>query len=79
MDKELLTSFGNRCRALRGSVGLSQEKFANSIGMDRSYYASIETGMRNVTLGSMSKIAQGLNISLSDLLDGVDCPHEHTQ
>ena len=40
--------------------------------MDRTYYASIETGTRNVTLGSMSKIARGFHITLSELLEGVD-------
>lgn len=72
MDRELMTSFGKRCRALRAEAGMSQEAFANSIGMDRSYYASIETGMRNVTLASMAKIAQGLGICLSELLKEVD-------
>ena len=72
MDNELLTSFGKRCRALRADAGMSQEAFANSIGMDRSYYASIETGMRNVTLVSIKKIAQGFGITLSTLLMDVD-------
>lgn len=71
MDMRLQTSFGDRCRQLRRATGLSQEKFAYSIGMDRSYYASIETGMRNVTLSSMAKIAKGLGISISELLVGV--------
>lgn len=77
MNRELLTSFGKRCRALRADTGMSQEAFANSIGMDRSYYASIETGMRNVTLVSMDKISRGLGICLSELLREVDTPPEH--
>lgn len=36
--------FGNRCRELREDLGLSQEKFALKINMDRTYYASVETG-----------------------------------
>lgn len=72
MDMRLQTSFGDRCRQLRRATGLSQEKFAYSIGMDRSYYASIENGMRNVTLSSMAKIAKGLRISVSELLLGVE-------
>lgn len=77
MNRALLTSFGKRCRALRADAGMSQEAFANSIGMDRSYYASIETGMRNVTLVSMDKISRGLGICLSELLREVDTPPEH--
>ena len=71
MDTRLQTSFGDRCRQLRRTTGLSQEKFAYHIGMDRSYYASIETGTRNVTLSSMAKIAKGLGITVSELLVGV--------
>lgn len=73
MEKNRLEiSFGLRCRELRDRTGLSQEKFALSIGMDRSYYASIEVGIRNVTLVNMNKIARGYGISLSELLLGVE-------
>ena len=49
-ESSLKKSFGLRCRQLRDQTGLSQEKLALLINMDRSYYASIETGLRNVTL-----------------------------
>ena len=70
-DSRLKKSFGLRCRQLRERTGLSQEKFALLIDMDRSYYASIETGTRNVTLVNMAKIADGLGVDLSELLRGV--------
>ncbi len=76
MDDYLLTSFGTRCKALRANSGMSQESFANAIGMDRSYYASIEAGRRNVTLKNMSKIASGFDISLSELLEQVGMTQE---
>ena len=75
-DKELMRKFGMRCRGLRVAQGVSQLVFSNSIGMDRSYYASIETGARNVTLQSMAKIADGFQVSLSHLLVGVGCAHD---
>ena len=53
------------------STVIRKSTFASSIGMDRSYYASIETRLRNVTLLSMNKIAQGFGVSLSELLTGV--------
>ena len=37
--------------------------------MDRSYYASIEAGRRNVTLINMKKLADGFGVSLSQLFD----------
>ena len=73
MDKrETQKSFAQRCKVLRADDGASQEAFANRIGMDRSYYASIETGMRNVTLSNLCKIAKGFGVSLSKLLEGVE-------
>lgn len=63
--------FGNRIKELRKNTGLSQEKFAFKIGMDRTYYASIESGKRNVSLKNIEKIANGFDISISQLFIGV--------
>ena len=41
---------GNRIRELRSHTGLSQEKFAQKIGMDRTYFASVELGKRNISI-----------------------------
>ena len=63
--------FGNRVRELRIQSKLSQEKFALSIDMDRTYYASVESGKRNISLNNIEKIANGLNISLEELFKGL--------
>lgn len=63
---------GNRIRELRARTGLSQEKFAIKIEMDRTYFASVELGKRNVAIINLEKIANGLNISLSELFEGID-------
>lgn len=60
-------NFGLAIKKLREETGLSQEKFALSIGMDRTYYASVEAGKRNISLQNIYKIAEGFNISVSDL------------
>ena len=62
---------GNRIRELRSRTGLSQEKFAQKIGMDRTYFASVELGKRNISIVNIEKIANGLEISLSELFDGI--------
>lgn len=67
MDTQVLASFGKQLKKLRMSKGLSQEKFALKIGMDRTYYASVENGKRNVSLINIKKIADGLELSLSEL------------
>ena len=58
---------GNRIRELRKETGLSQEKFAAKIGMDRTYFASVELGKRNISIVNLEKIADGLVISLAEL------------
>lgn len=71
MDNQILLSFGNRLKHLRMSMGLSQEKFALKIGMDRTYYAAVESGKRNISLINIKKIADGLEISLCELFKDV--------
>jgi len=65
------TKLGHRLKELRTQRNISQEQFAKLIDMDRSYYASIEEGRRNVTLRNLAKIADGFGITLSELFDGV--------
>ena len=62
---------GNRIRELRQQTGLSQEKFALKIGMDRTYFASVEAGKRNIAIINIKKIADGLNVSLRELFKGI--------
>ena len=62
---------GKRIKEKRIELGLSQEKFALSIGMDRTYLASVEKGKKNISIINIEKIANGLNISLSELFQGL--------
>lgn len=67
IQKEL----GERIKLLRQSKELSQEKFAYHIGMDRTYFSSVESGKRNISIQNIEKIAYGLDISISELLRGI--------
>ena len=58
---------GERIQNLRKETGLSQEKFALHINMDRTYFASVEAGKRNIAIQNIQKIADGLGVSLSEL------------
>ena len=64
---EMQKEFGIVLKKLREETGLSQEKFALSIGMDRTYYASVEAGKRNISLQNICKIAEGFGMSVSAL------------
>lgn len=67
----LTEKLGQRIKSLRTEKGLSQEKFALFIDMDRTYYASVERGTRNISINNIEKIANGLNISLEELFKGL--------
>lgn len=60
-------SFGMAIREYRNELGISQEKFALQIGMDRTYYASVELGKRNISIQNIEKIAIGLGVSISEI------------
>lgn len=60
---------GLRIKELRGTLGVSQESFAYSIGMSRTYLAEVEVGRRNVSIENISRIAEGLGVSLRDFFD----------
>jgi len=62
---------GQRIKELRNNKGISQEKFALSIGMDRTYFASVEAGKRNISIVNIKKIADGLGVSLNELFQGM--------
>ncbi len=67
----ITAQIGTRIRELRMQTGLSQEKFAQKIGMDRTYFASVELGERNISIVNIEKIANGLNISISELFRNI--------
>ena len=62
---------GQRIKELRIKTGDSQEKFALKINMDRTYYASVESGKRNISINNIKKIADGLGITLQELFFGL--------
>ncbi len=63
----ITNDFALRIKKLRQEKGYSQEKFALKIDMDRTYYASVESGKRNISLKNIKKIADGFEITLEDL------------
>lgn len=70
-DLVIKERLGKRIRELRKKTGLSQEKFALTIGMDRTYLASVEAGKRNIAIVNLEKIANGLGVTLAELFEGV--------
>jgi len=69
---DLLLQFGNRVRELRKSQGLSQEAFADACSLDRTYVGGIERGERNVALRNIHVISTALDITISELTEGIE-------
>lgn len=58
-------ALGERIRELRQKQGISQEGLAALAGIDRSYMGCIERGEKNITIKSLFKIADALNLNAS--------------
>ena len=62
----LLKRVSENIRYFRTVNNLSQEELANLAELDRTYISGVERGVRNLTINSLEKIIQALNISNED-------------
>ena len=62
---------GQRIKALRTEIGISQEKLALKAELDRTYLAGVENGKRNLSLKRLEKIINALEISFHDFFEGM--------
>ncbi|MCP4359783.1 MAG: helix-turn-helix transcriptional regulator [Chloroflexi bacterium] len=72
MSKPELLQLGKNLRSLRLSTGLSQEKLAELTGLHRTYIGGVERGERNISLINLVRIARALEISVTELVKGVE-------
>lgn len=70
-ENDILKRFGQKLRQLRKSKGFSQEGFALECGLDRSYIGAVERGERNLSLRNIQTIAAKLNMTMSELFNGL--------
>jgi transcriptional regulator with XRE-family HTH domain len=68
MDGELARRVGRFLRGYREELGLSQEAFADHLGKHRTYVGAMERGERNLSLGSVERLATQLNVDPLDML-----------
>ena len=69
MKKSVLVKFGQKVRAERAKLGLSQEGLASRAGVHRTYIGMIERAEKNITLENIEKIAKALVLTPKQLLD----------
>jgi methanogenic corrinoid protein MtbC1/DNA-binding XRE family transcriptional regulator len=66
--EEILAGVGEKIRTLRKTNNLNQSDLAERAELDRAYISAIEMGKKNVTIGSIYKIACALSVSIDDIL-----------
>ena len=69
-EESIVELFGRNVQKVRKARGLSQEKLAETAGVHRTYVGMIERAEKNITICNMKKIADALNVKISDLLEG---------
>jgi len=68
MSSSAKENFAKRLKTIRAEKGLSQEDLALLCGIDRTYIGRIERLERSPSIDILEKIANGLKISISELL-----------
>ncbi|MFC1496295.1 helix-turn-helix domain-containing protein [Candidatus Margulisiibacteriota bacterium] len=67
--KSIKRSLGNRIKLLRQQQGLTLEKLAFVSDLAKGNLSEIEKGQIDPKLTTLSKISEGLGISLKELVD----------
>jgi transcriptional regulator with XRE-family HTH domain len=68
----ILKALGYLAKKHREKLGISQEELAMRSNLDRTYISGIERGVRNPSLTALLSLANGMKISVSNLLEGLE-------
>lgn len=60
---------GKRIAELRNAQGLSQDKLCMMMGLGHTYLVDVENGRLNIGFTNLCRIAEGLGITVSELVD----------
>jgi transcriptional regulator with XRE-family HTH domain len=69
---ETENAFGAVLRAKRKYAGLSQEKLALEVGLERTFISMMERGLRQPTITTLLKLAPTLGCSAAELVAEVE-------
>ncbi|MCM3430739.1 helix-turn-helix domain-containing protein [Brevibacillus invocatus] len=64
---EFLKNVGDRIRTIRKHRGLTQESLAEKTGLQNTYISDVERGDRNISLETLEKIVQALEVEAVDV------------
>jgi transcriptional regulator with XRE-family HTH domain len=63
--------FAANLRRARSAAGLSQEELSERCGLHSTEISRLERGAREPRLGTIVRLARGLDMSAADLLAGI--------
>ncbi|WP_297959501.1 helix-turn-helix domain-containing protein [uncultured Ruminococcus sp.] len=72
MKSEILLKYGQVVRKIRLEKGISQETLADLSGLHRTYMSDVELGKRNVSLENIDRIANALDVSISEIFKQIE-------
>lgn len=64
---KLLQRFARNMKMFRVEREFSQEKLAELAGLHRTYISAVERGKRNISIDSIEKISNALEVDAMDL------------
>ncbi|QOL69343.1 helix-turn-helix domain-containing protein [Limosilactobacillus mucosae] len=70
--EEILTTFGNNLKKIRLKRGLSQERLAELVNVDRTYIGMVERGKKSISLIYITRLLKVLQVSADDLFKGLN-------
>lgn len=71
-QEETRRKIGERIRQLREGIGLSQEKFGNLHGLDRTQISRLERGESNFELNTLVQFIRALDVTLHEFFAGIE-------
>lgn len=66
---DIKQNIGQRIKALRKSLDISQESLAYKADVDRTYVTDVENGRRNVSIEILERIIIALEISIAEFFN----------
>ena len=68
-NMDIKVAIGERIAQLRKAKKLSQQKFSYEAEIERSYLTHVEKGRKNISIETLNKITDALEISLKEFFN----------
>lgn len=69
IKRRTIKAFGRKLREERTKCGISQVTLALRMEFNSTYISNMERGKNDVKISTVARLAKGLNMSVSDLMD----------